>query len=208
MTFGVKWRRSVIAIWRIYLVADDEDAGGCFDGVVGEPFDLEYPIDLREEPLRRAEVAAGDAFDGGDGLRIGVIAVLPAGPGAYELAKMTVGEAARGHGVGRQLIQAAITWTREHNGDLLFLGTNTKLAAAIRLYEATGFQRTSIDELGLENYYARADTLMKLNLSTCSSEATWRVVRAGGLSPRSHVPLPLQILGSEGAATYSRPLPH
>ena len=96
---------------------------------------------------------------------VGVVAVLATGAGVYELAKMTVDEAARGSGIGAQLIQAAIGWTREHDGNLLFLGTNTKLAAAIRLYETAGFQRTLIDELGLENYYARADVLMKLDLA-------------------------------------------
>ncbi|GAA4682592.1 hypothetical protein GCM10025780_30200 [Frondihabitans cladoniiphilus] len=101
-----------------------------------------------------------------DGAVVGVVAVMATGPGSYELAKMTVDETARGRGLGGQLIQAAITWARENGGDLVFLGTNTKLSAAIRLYEAAGFQRTSIAELGLEDYYARADTLMKLELAT------------------------------------------
>jgi len=39
------------------------------------------------------------------------------------------------------------------------------LAAAIRLYETVGFQLTRLDELGLKNYYARADVLMKLDLA-------------------------------------------
>ena len=58
------------------LIADDEDAGCGLDDVVGngvELVDLEYPVDLGEEPLEKAEVAAGDAFDGGDRLRIGEI---------------------------------------------------------------------------------------------------------------------------------------
>jgi len=117
---------------------------------------------------REAIIAAGGevlvATDA-DEVVVGVVAVLATGAGVYELAKMTVDGAARGRGLGAQLIQAAIEWTREHDGHLLFLGTNTKLAAAIRLYETAGFQRTRIDELGLENYYARADVLMKLDLA-------------------------------------------
>jgi GNAT superfamily N-acetyltransferase len=118
---------------------------------------------------REAIIAAGGevlvATDA-DETVVGVVAVLATGAGVYELAKMTVDGAARGQGLGAQLIQAAIEWAREHDGDLMFLGTNTKLAAAIRLYENAGFQRTRSDELGLENYYARADVLMKLDLAS------------------------------------------
>ena len=56
--------------WRsLSLVADDEGAGGCFDDVVGDGFELvdfQYTGDLGEEPLEEAEVAAGDPFDRGD----------------------------------------------------------------------------------------------------------------------------------------------
>ena len=58
----------------VSLGADDKDAGGGFDDVVGdgiERVDLQYPIDLREEPFEETEVAAGDPFDGGDGLCVG-----------------------------------------------------------------------------------------------------------------------------------------
>ena len=60
----------------VSLIADDEDAGGGFDDVVGdgvELVDLEYPVDLREEPFEEAKVASGDAFDRGDGLRVGEV---------------------------------------------------------------------------------------------------------------------------------------
>jgi hypothetical protein len=55
-------------------VADDGDAGGGFDDVVGdgvEFVDSQDSCDLREESFEEAEVAAGDAFDGGDGLCVG-----------------------------------------------------------------------------------------------------------------------------------------
>jgi putative acetyltransferase len=99
-----------------------------------------------------------------DDTAVGVVAVLYAGPGVFELAKMTVDASARGKGVGRLLIDAAIDWARSQDGEMLFLGTNTRLEAAIRLYEQAGFERTTLEELHLENYYARADVLMKLPL--------------------------------------------
>ncbi len=60
----------------VSLVADDEDAGGGLDDVVGdgvELVDLQYPVDLGEESFEEAEVAAGDALDGGDRLRVGEV---------------------------------------------------------------------------------------------------------------------------------------
>lgn len=96
---------------------------------------------------------------------IGVVAILNAQNGVYELAKMTVAEGSRGSGLGARLIGAAVDWTRARGGTCLFLGTSTKLGHAIHLYEAAGFQRTSIADLGLHNYYARADTLMKLEIT-------------------------------------------
>ena len=62
-----RWRRST---------PDDEDAGGGFYDVIGDRLefvDLEDAADLGEEPLEEAEVPAGDAFDGGDGLGVGAV---------------------------------------------------------------------------------------------------------------------------------------
>lgn len=118
-------------------------------------------------PRESIIAAGGDVLVAADdsGSIVGVIAILHYAPGVYELAKMTVSEAARGQGVGRQLIGAAIAWAKEHEGQLVFLGTNSRLVPAIRLYEEAGFQRTTIDDLGLTDYYARADILMKLELA-------------------------------------------
>lgn len=95
---------------------------------------------------------------------VGVVAVLVAEPGVFELAKMTVDAASRGQGVGRRLIQSAIAWAISQQGTLLFLGTNSRLTSAIRLYEEADFERTTLSELRLGEYYARADTVMKIDL--------------------------------------------
>jgi len=69
-----------VAAFRDRLVAalgsDHEDAGGCFNDVVGDGFelvDLEDSADLREEAFEEPEVASGDPFDGGDGLGVGEV---------------------------------------------------------------------------------------------------------------------------------------
>ena len=57
-------------------VTYDESAGGCFDDVVGDGFelvDLQYAGDLREESFKEPEVAAGYPFDCGDCLRVGEV---------------------------------------------------------------------------------------------------------------------------------------
>jgi hypothetical protein len=58
------------------LVADDEDAGGCFDDVVGDGFELVYfedAGDLGEQSLKEPEVAAGYPLDCCNGLDIGEV---------------------------------------------------------------------------------------------------------------------------------------
>jgi hypothetical protein len=68
-------------------VADDEDAGGGFDDVVGDGVEFVDSLDscdLREESFEGAEVAAGDAFDG---LRVGEVVGVE---GAAEAFPVTV----------------------------------------------------------------------------------------------------------------------
>ncbi len=60
----------------VSLIADDEDACCSFDDVVGdgvELVDLQYPVDLGEEPFEESEVAALCSFDGGDSLGVGEV---------------------------------------------------------------------------------------------------------------------------------------
>lgn len=60
----------------VALVADHEDAGGCFDHFIGDGHqlvDLQYSGDLRKQALKQAEVTLRDALDCGDGLGIGEV---------------------------------------------------------------------------------------------------------------------------------------
>lgn len=98
------------------------------------------------------------------GAILGTIALMSAGDQVFELAKMTVAPDARGRGIGGQLVGAATDWAAKRGARMVFLGTNTKLAPAIRLYEAAGFERTTVEELRLVDYYSRANVLMKLEI--------------------------------------------
>lgn len=92
---------------------------------------------------------------------VGTCALLRTGAGEYELTKMAVDPSAQGLGIGRLLIEAALAEFRARGGQRLFLETNTKLAAAIRLYESVGFERQATP--GTQSHYQRADTYMVWN---------------------------------------------
>lgn len=99
-----------------------------------------------------------------DGSAVGCVALLPHGNGVFELSKMGVSPHAQGAGIGRRLVEAAIQRARELDSRTLFLGTNSRLRPAIKLYEAAGFRPLSREELPVTDYYARADVLMALPL--------------------------------------------
>ena len=92
-----------------------------------------------------------------DGEPVGCAALLPLGDGGYELAKMTVSEAARGTGLGRKLMDACIARARALQAPRLYLETNSGLAPALGLYRAMGF----VDLPTRETPYARADVFME-----------------------------------------------
>ena len=95
-----------------------------------------------------------------DGEALGCVALLPLADGGYEVAKMTVGAAARGTGLGRLLMQACIDQARALGAPRLYLETNSSLAPALALYRSAGFQ----DLPPQASPYVRADLFMELKL--------------------------------------------
>lgn len=91
---------------------------------------------------------------------VGTCALIPAATGArrLELAKMGVTPSAQGLGIGRRLIEAALTHFSTLEGRELFLETSSRLKAAIRLYESVGFKHRPHPN-GVSSY-ERADTYM------------------------------------------------
>jgi putative acetyltransferase len=98
-----------------------------------------------------------------NGIVVGCVALVPAGNGVFELSKMTVSPSRRGKGLGRAIVLAAIGKARDMGASTLFLGSSTKLANAVRLYESVGFRHVPLDELG-PLPYRRADVFMKYQL--------------------------------------------
>ena len=91
----------------------------------------------------------------------GTCAVVPHGPGTFELAKMAVEEEARGRGYGDLLMRAAISFARNAGARRLMLVSNTLLAAALALYRKHGFVEVPIEK-GLG--YERVDIQLELTL--------------------------------------------
>jgi N-acetylglutamate synthase-like GNAT family acetyltransferase len=94
---------------------------------------------------------------------VGCVALMPMGNGIYELSKMAVSPHLRGQGIGRRLLQHAITQARLIGAKSLFLGSSTKLSNAVHLYESVGFRHVPPETLP-PNPYTRANVFMEMDL--------------------------------------------
>jgi GNAT superfamily N-acetyltransferase len=75
-----------------------------------------------------------------DGRVVGTVALRRESDATWELCKLAVDERERGRGIGAALVHAVIDAARARGARTLFLTTNTRLAAAVRLYERMGFE--------------------------------------------------------------------
>jgi putative acetyltransferase len=98
-----------------------------------------------------------------EGEPAGCVALIPMGDGIFELSKMAVSPNLRGMGLGRRLIEHTIAHARKIGATRLFLGSSTKLANAIHLYESVGFRHVPPAHLP-PMPYTRADVFMDLPL--------------------------------------------
>jgi GNAT superfamily N-acetyltransferase len=89
---------------------------------------------------------------------VGTCALIHAGDGRFELAKMAVTPRYQGLHIGKQLLLAAIAHFTSIKGRELFLESNRKLSPALALYEAHGFRHAPRPQ-GL-SHYQRSDVYM------------------------------------------------
>jgi len=92
---------------------------------------------------------------------IGCCALMPMGPGEFEVSKMTITASAQGLGAGRLQLQGVVDAARAMGAKRLYLETNHVLGPAIHLYEAVGFTHVPPERL-TPSPYARADTFMEM----------------------------------------------
>ncbi len=95
------------------------------------------------------------------GERVGCVALTPLDDHTFELAKMAVDERYQGRGIGRAVMNAAISWARNKGAQRLWLETNSRLTPAIRLYESAGFHHIP-KERWTPSPYERADVQMEM----------------------------------------------
>jgi putative acetyltransferase len=93
---------------------------------------------------------------------VGTAAIAPHGAGEMELAKVTVIESARGRGLGRRLVERCLEFARGAGARRVILMSNARLAPAVRLYEAVGFEHRPVPA---DVKYATADVYMVMELA-------------------------------------------
>lgn len=89
---------------------------------------------------------------------LGTVALKHDGGGVYELTKMAVTPDARGQGIGRLLMDAAVALYGTLDGRELYLESSSPLTTAIGMYERSGFRHHPAPRAG--SHYARADVHM------------------------------------------------
>jgi GNAT superfamily N-acetyltransferase len=99
-----------------------------------------------------------------DGQAVGGCALIRNDDGSFELAKMAVDPAMRGHGIGRALGEAAIAKARALGAPRVELESNTRLTPAITLYRALGFVEVPLPA----SEYERANIKMVLELQSAT----------------------------------------
>jgi putative acetyltransferase len=92
---------------------------------------------------------------------LGTCAVMRLDAKTYELAKMAVSPKAQGRGYSNLLMKNAIEFATDAGAERLILLSNTRLTAAIALYEKHGFKRVPITDAA---DYKRVDIQMELRL--------------------------------------------
>lgn len=111
---------------------------------------LRNSMGLEPEPEDLAAMADPAAYygrNGGaawlarlEGQIVGAVAVKSLGASGHEFCKLVVAEAARGHGVGRALVETCLEYGASQKGPALYLQSFNKLAVALAMYRRMGFQ--------------------------------------------------------------------
>lgn len=76
---------------------------------------------------------------------VGHLQLVPDGPDAVEIASIAVREASRGSGVGRRLVEHAVTASRAEGARRISVATATADIGNLRFYQRCGFRTTAIE---------------------------------------------------------------
>ena len=126
-------------------------------------------VEQLDEPGRYFIGRGGRIFVALDGDRVvGTCAIVPHGAGELELAKLAVDEACRGRGIARRLVDRCLDHARTEGVGRVILVSNSRLQAALRLYESLGFRYAPVPD---GTPYAVADVCMILDLDVVTPVA-------------------------------------
>lgn len=118
----------------------------------------EYDLQQLQHPERILAAGGEIWFARLNDVMVGTGALYCDGDGTFEIAKMAVTSHARGHGVGRLLLEKLIQRFKDLGGQRLVLETNSSLSAAIALYRSAGFVDYTPSK---PSEYARANVFME-----------------------------------------------
>ena len=96
----------------------------------------------------------------------GTVALRKINDQCYELTKMAVDHSFRRKGIASALMNAGIEQAIQLGASSVILYSNTKNAAAIQLYEKTGFKHLPVEN----DIYKRANVKMSFDLTTITIE--------------------------------------
>lgn len=108
---------------------------------------------------------------------VGAVAGVLREPGMFELAKLGVDPAAQGLGIGRALCEQVIEECRLRGAQRVLITTNSKLAAAVAIYEKMGFMPA---DPKYHVAYKRCDLSLMLELGNPSLASANRVFNSRG----------------------------
>jgi putative acetyltransferase len=147
---------------RLFQPGDEADFRRLNEAWISKYFGIEpKDIETFDDPQHKIIAKGGQIFMALlDGVAVGCVGLvkMPAQVRSYELVKMATDETCQRRGIGRALMQAAITWARQQGARRLYLETNHILAPAIKLYESSGFKHMPQQPTP----YRRADVFMEM----------------------------------------------
>ncbi len=129
-----------------------------------EGYNLLEPQDLKylDNPLQEILNPGGRILMAFDGDKIvGTSSIVVINEHTFELAKLAVSKDAQGKDIGRALVLESLNQAKEMGAKMINLVSNSKLSAAIGLYESFGFEHKPVPE---DTGYETADVYMELNI--------------------------------------------
>ena len=122
----------------------------------------QYDLDVLDQPVKNIIEPGGRIFLAMDGTKVvGTGGIARVGDGVYELVKMFVDPAYRGHGIGKMMLDHCVNEAKKLKAKKVSLFSNSQLVTALAMYEKFGFKHVEVTD----SHLVTADVKMELSLS-------------------------------------------